>query len=244
MKTEIDKTLKDEMATRASGLMAREANLFITDDATLASGADIQKVIKTQIKKADETRKEYVGPLNAVVKKINADFKAMVEPLQRSSVSLGGKMTAYVREKDRLEQERQRKLAREAEERALKEAEELQAAGREGEAEIALEQGAMAVDLVKERKPAPVRGDYGSVASTRKTWTFELEDLYSVPYKYLLLDEAEIRSTIRIRVREYQEEAKRGGLSGKAIDVYVENKMKDFKISGIRIYQKVDAVVR
>lgn len=244
MKTEVETFVRDQITMRASALITRQSVIEVSDDGTLAEGADLQKVIKATIKKADDQRKEYVGPLNAVVKKINAEFKAMVAPLQDSAETLAKKMTTYVKEKDRLERERQKKLAKEAEERALKEAEELEKAGRAGEAEIAMEQGAMASDLVKERKPAPVRGDYGAVVSARRTWAFELVDLGEVPRHYIQLDERAVRNHIQSYVEQYKHEAKREGLTGKAVDVYVENKMEGFTIPGIRVYQEVGAVVR
>lgn len=244
MKTEIEVAVKEGIGEMAVNLTDQEARAVIDSDESLSKGADLAKIIRAQIKKADDQRKEYVGPLNEVVKRINADFKRMVAPLQKASDSLKGKMNAYVREKERREAEERRRLAREAEERALREAEKLEKAGRQQEAEEALVVGSAAQDVAAQRRSAPVRGDYGAVASARKTWDFEVDDLNQVPLAYMSLDERKVRDTIRESAGYYRLEGQKMDLKGRALDVHVERRMETFSIPGLKIVQTVSAVVR
>lgn len=244
MKTEIEAALRQKIENAATNLIIQASRAVIQDDETLSRGADLQKIIKTQIKKADEERKEYVGPLNSVVKKINGDFKTMVAPLQKAADALSGKMTAYVMEREKIASEERRRAAREAEERALKDAEALQAAGRSVEADEVISQGASVASAVTAAHTAPVRCDYGAVASVRKEWTFELENMTEVPPKYLLLDSSEVRNAIREAVSAHRADAKSRGLSGDVAEAFVQEAMGNFKIPGLRIHQKVSSMVR
>ncbi len=245
MKTEIDVTQKQATDQVIATLVAQESRAVIEDDESLSKGADLAKIIRSQIKKADEDRKEnYTGPLNAVIKRINGEFKQMVAPLVKADASLKGKMDLYVREKDRREREERTRLAREAEERALKEAEVFEKAGMHDEAAAAIEVGAKAPDLAAQRRSAPVRGDYGATASARREYTFELEDISEVPTAYLILNETKVRSAIREKVAALRTQAKEADLKGKEVDVFVEKEMEKFKIAGLRVYQKVSSAVR
>ena len=244
MKIEIEAALRQKIENAATNLITQASRAVIQDDETLSKGADLQKIIKTQIKKADEERKEYVGPLNSVVKKINGDFKTMVAPLQKAADALDSKMTAYVREREKIASEKRQRAAREAEELALKQAEALQAAGRSVEADEIISQGASVASAVTAAHTAPVRGDYGAVASVRREWTFELEDIAEVPARYLVINAQEIRSDILTKVKVYREEAAGRGLSGDVAEAFVQEAMGNFQIPGLRIHQKVSSMVR
>jgi hypothetical protein len=57
---------------------------------------------------------------------------------------------------------------------------------------------ALAAQQAMAAKPEPtnIRGDYGSTAYTRKTWTFEVVDLDRVPREYMSLDVEVVREAI------------------------------------------------
>lgn len=117
----------------------------VTDKATQDTCINGLSQIKARLKRIEELRKEFVGPLNEQVKKINNMFKAQSEPLENFEGILKGKLKIYLDEQDR--------LARIAAEAARKEQEAKEAAERAALAEAARKQ-AEADRLAKEAEQA------------------------------------------------------------------------------------------
>lgn len=142
-------------------------------------------VLIANAKKAiEDKRKEYVDPLNAEVKEINAFFKQLSEPMGDADLITRHKVLAYNAEVERQRQEAE----------AI-EAQKLELAKRE----TALK-GEYTVDLAPveapEATPAVVRTDVGSTSKMMvKKW--ELEDISQVPVDLLLVDAGKITKLVK-----------------------------------------------
>ena len=227
-----------------SGLIDQESRVVITNDDILERATDLAKIIKTQLKKADEERKTYTAPLNVVIKKINAQFKTMTQDLIGAETSLSKKITAYIREKNKREQEEREILAKKVEERALEEAEFLEKNKQVDLADQSIAEGLNVSTIIKQTKPKSIRGDYGALAISRRSWTFKIDDITKVPKEYLLVNEPLIREFIREYMHSIKQTAKEKNLKGADLDAYVEKEMNELRISGITIYRDVKAVIR
>lgn len=245
MKTEIEGDKIQKIQEISNQLVAQAKRAIVNSDETLGKSADLRKMITVQINNLEVLRKkEYVGPLNAVVKRLNGDFKKITGPLQKAADWLSNENDRYLEEREENARKAREQAARETEERAIKEAEALQAAGRAAEADEIMSQGASVASAVTAAHAAPVRGDYGAVVSVRREWTFELEDIAEVPARYLVINAQEIRSDILTKVKVYREEAAGRGLSGDVAEAFLQEAMGNFKIPGLRIHQKVSSMVR
>lgn len=89
--------------------------------------------------------------------------------------------------------------AAEARERAAKAAAVADRARAEEEQANALRQAAITDMAATSTERSRTRGDFGSVASLRKSYDFEIEDLDSVPRQFLTINEKAIRDHIRDR---------------------------------------------
>ena len=185
-----------ELQNHASALLAQAHDLSIVDRASAERATDCVKLIKTLIKKADEERKTWVEPLNNQVSRINAEFKAITEPLKKAEDAVKAKLIRFQQEEEaKARAEAQRKMEEEA--AALAAAENARADGDDDIAEAIVEQVASQPDPSIVKPVAPVRSDYGSVASIRKGWSFSIVSYGEVPRQYLMLDENHVRAAIR-----------------------------------------------
>lgn len=111
----------------------------------------------------------------------------------------------------------ERVQAREAEERARMDAEKAQRAAEDARAMSSQAVLDTAEQITGDTKAPITRTEFGSSASTRKTWVFELNDISKVPAEFLALNEVLVRKAIREGARD---------------------------ISGLRIFEQSKVVVR
>ena len=183
----------------------------IIDEASRKNGAVILSAIKELKKKAEEKRKSLVDPLNSVTKAINAEFKLIIEPLNKYEATIKNEIARDYREQERIRMEKQYEEQRrlEAERKKLeaqmkKAKDELSKEliqNRINEAEITAEQK---IEAVQEKKTVSTTAGSTTV---RKIWTWKYEnpqaiDLSKIPVEYLKVDEAKILTAIRSGVRE------------------------------------------
>ncbi len=88
------------------------------ESATLATG--VLRDIQRRRKAAEAKRREYVDPLNATVKQINADFKAAMAPFEEADEIVRRKVQGWTDEQERVRQEEAARLERERQEREQK----------------------------------------------------------------------------------------------------------------------------
>lgn len=190
METQLAVTVeaKTEVAllTTTDKLCASAQRAVIDSAETLGRGADLAKMIRVALKKADEERTELVGPLNEVVKKINLRFKRYTAPLEDAKTLLDGKMVAYG--KNFSEELRKEDEARRKEEDAVRAAE--------------FPDEMPFAPPTASPKPKTVYGNTGSAASFTTTWTFEVTDGNQVPREYLMVDEKKVAAAVKDGKRE------------------------------------------
>lgn len=134
-------------ANAAGSALRAQAEHITVDDAISAQTATalLAQVVGAR-RHAEAQRVELVGPLNAVVKKINAAAKRTTEPLAEAERTLKGKLLGYQREQQRLADEERARLEAEAEQRRAVEAERMRLAEEAARAEReAAERAARAV---------------------------------------------------------------------------------------------------
>lgn len=188
------------VANNTSTLVALAEHLIVASPQEMACGTDLLAQIKALLKRSDGARDVLVRPLNAHVKMINAQFRAVTEPLAGAERIIKAKMLAYSAEQERAARAQAERLHREAQERALAEIVSLDEAGESVAAEVALSFAAAAAPEVA--RPEPITTAAGASATVRKIWDFEPVDLRLVPVEFLALDEARVRAAVRAGTRD------------------------------------------
>ena len=154
----------------------------ITSKEEYTGAADTLKQIQNKIKKLEEKRLEYTRPLDESKKKITADFKSVIEPLEQFVNEVKKKMLVWAKaEQARLDQE-QKKI----------EAEALEKAKVEHKSEV---QVPIVNNTVKTQ-----RGE-STTTSIKKVWKWKIVDQNKVPRDYLCVDSPAIVQAIRSGVR-------------------------------------------
>lgn len=234
-----------ELLDHADKLMDQAMRCEVTNAEQANKATDLQKIIQSFLKQAEDERKAYTKPLNDVVKKLNAEFKKVTGPLTDAKQLVANKLSAYAAEQRRIAQQEEERRRREMEEQALKQAE----SEDETAAEDTLTSATRALDIAKRNPGFSASGSHtGATGHSRVTWTFEVEDLAKVPRIWLTLNESAIRQYLAGFKGEIEKQAIDIGHSGEARRNYVDREMaralKESPIEGIKFIEKVTAVVR
>lgn len=217
-----DEALLDSTREQFTAIIESAKNFVVADDDGLERATDMVKVIKGGKSTLEKRRKELVGPYNDQVKIINNTFKKVSESADGAVKALDGQMTQHhlqVEARLRKEEEERRRLEVEqikAQEDELREKAALEGQDVEAEMEKVQERVQELKGPITKTPKSVSRGDVGS-SSVRKTWTFELKNIYNVPERYLQLDEQAVRYAIGSGVRN---------------------------IAGLKIFQKSTTIVR
>ena len=191
------------LQARSGELIAASERAVIDSNEAMENGADLAKLIKTAFNKAETERKLLVKPFNDGVKTINSRFRDLTGPLLDAETRIKGKMLTYRQEQDRILREEEDRLRKEREAAALAEAEQLEAQGKDALADATIEAAIETAPMPT--KLQPTRSDMGTVASTRKTWTFELTSikaLAAVRPDLVMVDKVAINRAIKDGNRE------------------------------------------
>ena len=160
----------------ASSALDLVQNFEITDAATYGIAAEELQGIKTKRDALNEQRLNLTRPLDGVKAAIMSLFRGPVELLDQAEQILKGKMLTYSREEQRKADEARllaERAAQEQREKLAREAADLAAQGRTGEAAVK-EQVAQMVVAAPIAAPAP---PVAKGISTRETIEFEVVDL-------------------------------------------------------------------
>jgi hypothetical protein len=190
------------------------------DQSTVGKAADFVKQIGDALKKAEAKRKETKEPYLLAAAAVDIDFRAITAPLAALKTSVEAKIGAFQKKAAAEERARREEEARRVAEEAARAAAAAEtqtdledAIKREAEAQKAAKAAAVkTIDISRHR------GDYGSLATIKTTWEFEIENAALVPREYCAPSETLIRAAIRA-----------GGVRA---------------IPGIRIYQRESTIVR
>lgn len=183
---------------RLGQLVAHANRAEIKGPSNMESGADLDRMLAVGIKKTDEYRKQYVDPLNAVVKKINGDFNIPIKALKDARTTIQNKMTGFREAERRRIAEEEEAARKQSDDNAIAEAERLAEQGKDEEAEAVIED---AVELPVESPGAitqvrPVRGDYGGTSSFIPYWEVTITDPEKVPREFCSPDEKKIKEAV------------------------------------------------
>lgn len=192
--------LTQSVRERAAELLAAETRMPATlDAATAGKAADFVKQIGAAIKDGEGLRATVKAPYLDAGKMIDAAFKNIGDPLAALKRRVEAKIGDHQR---RIEaEERARREAEAAKARAEMEAR-MAAAKTEADLQRAVEAEAEAEKAARAAQAraaemSRARGDFGSVATVRTTYSFEIENAAAVPREYLSPDEAKIKAAIK-----------------------------------------------
>lgn len=199
---------KEALQKDVLSLESKVKSLKIVDEETRKHASFLLTAVNDAIKGAEAKRKTFVDPLNATVKRINAEFKLITDPLTNLKSIINNEQI-----RDYNEQEKARK---EAEEKARKEAEEKQrkldarlnkTKNDEHKELLELEKANVDANLndkLEEAKSSVQRSVFTGVGTTtiKKIWTYEVTDLSKVPEEYKMLNETKVGQVVRAGVRE------------------------------------------
>ena len=182
---------------------SEEIKVRNTNDLNLA--VEFLSKIRNWKKRVEEVRLSFTKPLNESLRNINAEFKKTSEHLNIIDKEVNNKILEYRRkeaEKIRIKQEKEAEKQRIAfekeQERKKKELEKqkkemTKKEVREKEKEIEKEEFIPTPTIVQEKKI----GTDKIKMTTKKYWTFEIEDETKIPRKYMKIDEVAIGKAVR-----------------------------------------------
>lgn len=149
----------------------------ITSTEDEARAVEFLARVKRQFKTVDEKRKAYVKPLKDVIDTINADFKAILEPLEQVEVIVKRGMTTY---RSQEEFKAREALRIEAERKAKEAVNEIRKDGLTDDNLERAQEAGKALATANEEAPRTVNTQTGG-ASFRKDWKFEITDASKLP---------------------------------------------------------------
>lgn len=165
-KVHVDITDLTEAAEKLSEMVERAE---ITDAETYAKGGDLIKIARTNRAKAEDLRKELVGPYNALVKFINGQFKPVTTSFDKVRSAIEQKMLVWKKAEDKRLADEARKEREKLEAEALERAE--QEKTEEG-ADAVMDAAAEAGEKVEAKAEVGLqRGSFGSSTGTRKKYS-------------------------------------------------------------------------
>lgn len=184
--------LKDKQVlaiqAESTDLVARAENFQIISEKTASDANTILHWIANAKKALQERMNFFVKPLKDHVKKIEAEFKLVSEPLIRADAIIRCKVVDYRIMIEEAARKEEAELRRKAEAKQKKQEEKALAKG----------------EAPPPPPPIPtieVPKTMGGV-TTVKNWTYDVEDIDKVPREYLILDSGAVMRAVREGVRE------------------------------------------
>jgi hypothetical protein len=144
--------------------------------------------IKARYKRIEELRLSYTKPLNESLRRINADFKSALNPLEELERKVKTAIIDFRAEVERKRREEERRLQEEARKKAIEEAKKNKVSQKK-----AVENAVMPTI---ERQETTMQSKSGMVKA-RMVTKFKVVDQNKVPDKYWVIDESLIRQDVR-----------------------------------------------
>ncbi len=209
--------IDEKLQSHITMAVQRAKELVILNEQDLTTSTDIVKFIKEKAKQVEAQRKNFVDPINASVKNINAQFKALSEPLDEAEKLLKGKILDFQRKLEAEKRAIEEAKRKEVEEMARQAAEAQKQAGEITEQQAEIFNRQLDIAMQKPVEIEKVRGSAtGAVSSITKRWTFKVVDIQALAASRPDLVEVisvNVRREIQNGVREiagleiYQEES-------------------------------------
>jgi hypothetical protein len=195
-------TVPPEELNRLSA--AANADLFeaedvakVTDLTTEARAAEFRARIKGRLKDIEGKRTQYTGPLNEVIRSINADFKRVSDPLNKAVEIVDGGIKEFRMAEDFREKEELRKRAEAEASAAIHDVQRtmtpktVATAQEKGDAYLAANAEA----------PKSVATQTGSMTG-RRPWKHEILDEDAVPREFCSPDPKKLTAAVKAGARE------------------------------------------
>ncbi len=155
---------------------AKEIEILTEQD--LTTSTDIVKFIKEKAKQVETQRKNFVDPINASVKNINAQFKALSEPLDEAEKILKSKILDFQRKLEAEKRAIEEAKRKEVEEMARKAAEQQVESGEITQQQAEIFNKQLDFAMQKPIEIEKIRGSAtGAVSSIAKRWTYKVVDI-------------------------------------------------------------------
>ncbi len=214
--------------TNANNLMEQAERAEIIDMESFERCVDHIKICQSQRTAAEDARKSLTAPLNNHVGWINDQFRPITDRLDQASKLMKGKGSKWKVEEDARVAAEEARVRQEAEDQAIKDAEEAAAQGDDDKAEAIID---AAADTPKGVTKAPTgHGAHtGASGGIRKTWVGEVADVKMV--LAAICDDA-LPMTI---IKEF---------SKKELNAYAKLQEKEGIVNGIKITEKKEMAVR
>jgi hypothetical protein len=173
-------------------------NAVVRDDKSYRDAASISKAITKLRKEADSYFTPIIQKVRAAYEESLAQRRRAVVPLEEDQRTIDGKILRYQSEQEELRRRQEAELMaqkkREAEDQAIKEAEELQ---RQGEADLADAVLAQAAEAPPPVVALPKTTPKIEGLAKRVVWRFRIVKPELVPREYLRVDEVKIGGVVR-----------------------------------------------
>ena len=175
--------MEEQLDREVTSIEARASSIIIRDQSDYSLAGNFLKEVKSLEKKAED----YWEPLRAssynAYKSVTGHKKSMIDPLKKAEAILKNKMSAFLTQqerKQREEQEKLRKLARQEMEKKLEEAAEAEASGDHFGAEYAMAE-AEVMDGIAQSATVAVSTSKTKGVSQTKDWKIKSIDNSKVP---------------------------------------------------------------
>lgn len=190
---QVDTSGIENQADEVQVMVAYTANVAIKDQAQYEAANSHLITIKGKIKELEELRRSITKPIDEGKKRIMDLFRVPLDKLDQAKGVLSRAIMSYSEEQEKKRLALQEKLQREAEDRARKEQERLQARAEKAEdkgqadkAEALLEQAA---EVVPDPVPVVLEMPKPKGLAYRDNWKAVVVDVDQVPREYMIPDQ-------------------------------------------------------
>lgn len=185
-------TIKQDQKTVQQDIQS----IIVSNDEQMDAASEILSKVKARINRVEEKRKEYVQPLNVQVRKINADFKEVLEPYKIMEEVVKGRIGAYVTEQRKIQEQKEREERERQREEARKLAEKEKISAQKAAAQLRKVREEKEALMPKEEAPkTSVKTETAKVV-TKVVMKFEVTDSSKVPDEFKVVDEKLIRKAV------------------------------------------------
>jgi len=173
MKDQVESKIKKEEKPVSLMVSKSEKLVVIKTDQDVVKATEFLVQVKDKLDALETERQGYTKPLNESLRKLNARFKELTEPLRNAEKAVKEAIIDYRALKEKLRLEEEEKLRKQHKNPNL---------------------------AITEVLPDIVESKSGETRTTKR-WTFEVVDLKKVPRDYLTVDKTKVDEAISNGVR-------------------------------------------
>lgn len=170
----LDKKITAEKSVVVKIAKKSEKLVLVKSDEDVVKATEFLVQVKTKIDSLEEERQSYTKPINESLRRLNARFKELTEPLKNAEKIVKEAILSYRAERETKRLEDETKLQK-----------------KNGNSNIILQD---ALPNIIESKSGESR--------TSVKWVFEVEDEKKVPREYLVVDDTKVNEAIRSGTRK------------------------------------------